>query len=124
MFHTNGKALAWDATCITPLAASYVEAASRVQKAAVSLADGRKSKKYEGLLNRVAFVPLAMESTGAAGPRFLELLRDLAGRIEGRGSVRGAYRHLLRALSTQYSWETHAASSSYRAEPRRPNPRS
>ena len=52
-----------------------------------------------GVLDRVDFVLLAVESTDAAGPSFLNLLRDLARRIGKRGGEAGVFSRLLRELS-------------------------
>ena len=95
----NGRALSWDATCVHPLAASYVDVASKAPKAVAALAETRKRSKYLPVLDRVDIVPLAVETTGAVGLSFLELLRELSIRIEGRGGGVSAYRLLLRELS-------------------------
>ena len=55
--------------------------------------------KYSALLDRVDFVLLAVESTVAAGPSFLKLLRDLASRISVRGGGTRLVLRLLRELS-------------------------
>ena len=51
------------------------------------------------MLDRVDFVTLEVESTGAAGPLFLKLLRNLAGLISERAYGAGVFSRLLRELS-------------------------
>ena len=67
----NGRALSWDATCVHPLAASYADVALKAPKAVAALAETRKRSKYLPVLDRVDFVPLAVETTGAVGSSFL-----------------------------------------------------
>ena len=64
------------------------------------MAEERKRKKYENVLDRVDFVPLAVESIGGAGLSLLNLLRQLSSRSDARSGTPGSYRRMLRALST------------------------
>ena len=95
----NGRALSWDATCWNPLARSNATAAQKKSGAVAELAETQKKAKYSALLDRVEFVPLAVESTGAVGPSFLKLLKNLSGRINERGCGAGVFSRLLRQLS-------------------------
>jgi len=57
-----GRNLVWDATVINTLAPSYLQATAATAGAAAELADARKIKKYQDLLNTHHFIPLAMET--------------------------------------------------------------
>ena len=69
-----GRAFSWEATCWNPLAPSHLAAAAKMNGAVAEQAETQKRAKYVGVLDRVDFVPLAVESTGAAEPSFLRLL--------------------------------------------------
>ena len=96
---SNGRCLSWDATCWNPLAPSHFATAVRKNGAVAENAEAQKRAKYEGSLENVDFVPLAVESTGAVGPSFLKLLSKLSARIADRGVREGAHSRLLRELS-------------------------
>ena len=94
-----GRCMSWDATCWNALAPSHVAIAAKKNGAVAEHAETQKRSKYEGSLENVDFVPLAVESTGAVGPSFLKLLSKLSARITDRGGRDGAHSRLLRERS-------------------------
>src|SRR6218665_1332804 len=59
-----GRHLVWDATLIETFAPSYLQATAMTAGAAAEIADDRKNKKYQDLLNSRHCIPLALETLG------------------------------------------------------------
>ena len=79
--YSQGKCLAWDATCVdTYCANSLVDAAIRPGSAA-DAAEGNKRRKYASLTDRYIFEPVAIETTGVVGTSTKAFLQDLGRRI-------------------------------------------
>ena len=72
-----GRSLVWDATVVDTLAPSYLQATAVTAGAAAEIADNRKNQKYETLLERHDFIPLALETLGPINERGLALIADL-----------------------------------------------
>ena len=60
----NGKALAWDATCVDTFAATYVNHSALQARYAANKAEKDKVDKYQHLCDRYIFTPIAVETTG------------------------------------------------------------
>ena len=90
--------MVWDTTCPDTLAPSYrCQATSTVGK--VSSAAEKKACKDAMLGQAYCFVPVAIETIGAIGPKTLSFTKELGRRIMmGTGDGR-AYSHLLQHLS-------------------------
>ena len=73
----NGKLLVWDATCPDTYAPSYSALATRESGAVAAQAEERKCSKYCHLVSSHTFAPVAIETSGAIGPRTSEFLREL-----------------------------------------------
>ena len=65
----GGKVLVWDVTCPDTLAPSYSSVAAREAGAVASEVERRKRAKYTHLNPSHHFVPIAVETLGAFGPR-------------------------------------------------------
>ena len=73
----NGKLLVWDATCPDTFAPSHSSLASGKAGAVAAQVEVRKYSKYCHLDSSYTFVPVAIETSGAMGPRSTEFLREL-----------------------------------------------
>ena len=84
-----GKLLVWDATCPDTFAPSYISQATTAAGEVAAHAEERKCSKYSGLPVTHLFIPVAIETTGAIGPKSLKFLKELGRRV-GRhtGDVR------------------------------------
>ena len=72
-----GRNLVWDATVIDTLAPSYLQPTAATTGAAAELADARKNKKYQDLLNAHHFIPLAMETLGPINETGITFIADI-----------------------------------------------
>ena len=59
-----GRCLAWDATVVDTLAASYIQASSTAAGSVAEGASERKDKKYSAISQTQIFVPHAVEILG------------------------------------------------------------
>ena len=72
---STGRPLVWDATFPDTFAASYrIQATSGARKVA-ELAEERKDSKYKHLGPAYIFTPIAIETSGAIGPRARDFLK-------------------------------------------------
>ena len=95
----DGKLLVWDATCPDTFAPSYAALATNEAGAVVSQAEVRKCDKYCHLLSSHTFEPVAIETSGAIGPRTRVFLKELGHRLrQVTGEVK-CYTYLLQHLS-------------------------
>ena len=78
-----GKLLVWDATCPDALAPSYSSHATLAAGEVAALAEERKVAKYNGLPVTHSFIPVAIETLGAIGPKALVFLKELGWRAIG-----------------------------------------
>ena len=78
---TDGKCLAWDATCPDTLAASNVVGCAQESGSAAEHASHLKQSKYQQLRATHTFVPIALETLGPINKEGLSLLNKLGGRI-------------------------------------------
>ena len=59
---------------VDTLAPSYLQATAVTAGAAAEIADSRKNKKYQILMERIDFIPLALETLGPINARGLDLI--------------------------------------------------
>ena len=94
-----GRPLVWDATCPDTYASSYrVQATSGAGKVA-ELAEVKKDRKYSLLGATYLFTPVAIETSGAIGPRSRVFLRELGRRVRWESGEPRATSYLLQRLS-------------------------
>src|SRR6218665_3404237 len=72
-----GRNLVWDAAVIETLATSYLQATAATAGAAAEIADARKTKKYQDLLNTHHFIPLSMETLGPINETGITFVADI-----------------------------------------------
>ncbi len=95
----NSKLLVWDATCPDTFTPSYTASAISEAGAVAAQAEERKYVKYRDLATSHIFVPVAIETSGAFGPRTREFLTELGQRVrQVTGEVRSRT-YLLQRLS-------------------------
>ena len=89
----------WDATCPDTFAPSHSSLACVEACAVAAQADVKKYSKYCHLDSRYTFVPVAIETSGAMGPRSTEFLKELGYRLrQAIGEVKASM-YLLQRLS-------------------------
>ncbi|XP_050727688.1 uncharacterized protein LOC127004207 [Eriocheir sinensis] len=81
---TQGKMLAWDATCVNTLGSTHLIDCATTAGAAARSAEARKRQRYADLGQRYDFMPLTVETTGVLGPAFSDLIKTLGRRIRER----------------------------------------
>ena len=81
---TNGKSLAWDATCTNTFNSTIVAACAVDPGAAARAAEQRKRNHYAAIARRYRFEPLAVETTGVLGPAISKFLAELGRRISAQ----------------------------------------
>ena len=91
--------MVWDATVVDSLASSYRAVAVTSSGAVAAGAEVRKESKYCQLSHSYHFVPLAIESLGAIGPKSWSLVRDLGRRIMNYSGEARSFSFLLQRLS-------------------------
>jgi len=79
----GGKALNWDITVVSTLAASYLSSSARSAGATADLAASRKEVKYTSLSNSYIFHPIAVESHSVFSTSALSFLATLGERLTG-----------------------------------------
>ena len=96
----NGKLLVWDATCPDTFAPSYTASATSEAGAVAAQAEEKKCDKYCNLVTGHIFVPVAIETSGAFGPRTKGFLTELGQCLrQVTGEVRSSAFLLLQRLS-------------------------
>ena len=95
----RGQFSAWDVTVTHTTAPSNLRISSISARAAASRSESLKSKKYFDLADHFDFWPFALESFGAFGPKALELVNLLSGRILQNSGDLSARSRVLRRLS-------------------------
>ena len=76
-----GRPLVWDATCPDTYAPSYRVQATSGEGKVAELAEVKKDQKYSLLGATYLFTPVAIETSGAIGPRSRVFLRELGRRV-------------------------------------------
>ena len=77
----NGRCLVWDATIVDTFADTHLAACSLEPGAGAGVAEERKRVKYRGISDSHIFEPVAFETTGAAGPTTLRLIKEIGRRL-------------------------------------------
>ena len=95
----NGKLLVWDATCPDTFVPSHSSLASGEAGAVAAQAEVRKYSKYCHLDSSYTFVPVAIETSGAMGPRSTEFLKELGYHLRQATVEVKASMYLLQRLS-------------------------
>ena len=85
----SGKALAWDATVVDTLAATYLQKTSKTARAAAEMAEDKKREKYAFLSDTFHFIPLGFETLGSWGSDASLLVSRIGKKITDRtGEIR------------------------------------
>jgi hypothetical protein len=95
----SGKPLVWDFTCVHRQAASYKSLALRDGATVANAAEDKKEEKYKNLMPQCLFQPVAVETLGGLGPRTLDFLCELGGRISSTSGDRRATAFLRQRLA-------------------------
>ena len=78
---SSGRLLVWDAICPDTFAVSYRGQATIGAGCVAASAEERKALKYSSLTPSYLFTPVAVETSGAIGPRSRAFLRELGRRV-------------------------------------------
>ncbi|XP_055347500.1 uncharacterized protein LOC129594739 [Paramacrobiotus metropolitanus] len=97
----RGKALAWDVTCRSTMALSYIAATSTRAGAAAALAERSKTEKYRNITQDYWFKPLAFETYGTFGPETTGLLTVLGKMIQQQSGEPRALEFLRQRISIE-----------------------
>ena len=94
-----GRPLVWDATCPDTFAASYRGLATSGAGSVAASAEEKKDGKYLHLAPTYLFHPVAIETSGAIGPRSRTFLRELGRRVHRQSGEANSTSYLLQRLS-------------------------
>ena len=97
--YSDGKCLAWDATCVDTYSASSVINSAIAPGFAAGAAEERKRVRYQGITDRYLFEPVAIETTGVVGPETRMFLQHLGKRITAHSGDRRETAWLYERLS-------------------------
>ena len=79
--YKQGKALAWDSTCVDTFSKTSVVRAALDPGAPAMAAELRKKKKYAVIAKEHIFVPVAVETTGVLGPAAAAFITEVGKRV-------------------------------------------
>ena len=98
---SNGRLLVWDATCIDTFATSHLFITASEVCAAANQAEQTKIKKYSYITSHAyhSFTPVAFETSGVCGPRFMSFLTDLGRRIANTAGDKSSLAYLMQKFS-------------------------
>ena len=98
---SNGRLLVWDATCVDTFAPSQLSMTASEVCAAANQAEQTKIKKYSYITSHAyhSFTPVAFETTGVCGPRFMSFLTDLGRCIVNTTGDKSSLAYLLQTFS-------------------------
>ena len=85
---SNGKCLAWDATCADTYCQSNIGETACNPGAAATSAESAKRNHYADLAERYRFEPVAVETTGAFGRTTEKFVAELGKRLASRTGER------------------------------------
>ena len=80
---TYGRSLAWDVSCIHPLAQSHRDNNHEPGQAATSI-EKKKRKKYDCLNAEFIFEPIIFDTVGAIGKSSMAVIKGIGSRIKQR----------------------------------------
>ena len=92
--------LVWDATCPDMMAHSYRSLACSGAGKVAAAAEHRKLSKYAHLGQAYQFMPVAIETLGAYGPKTASFIKELGRRVAQESSDHRALSFLKQRLST------------------------
>ncbi len=95
----SGRPVVWDATCPDTFAPSHRGQATHEAGCVAGQAEGRKSEKYAQLSPAYLFQPVAIETSGAIGPKTRTFLRELGRRVAAETREARSTSFLLQRLS-------------------------
>ena len=95
----SGRPLVWDATCPDTFAVSYRGQATSGAGCVAAYAEERKIGKYSHLSPTYLFHPIAIETSGAIGPRSRAFLRELGRRVCLESGEMNSTNYLFQRLS-------------------------
>ena len=95
----RGRCLAWDVSCVNPLAMSNIKASLASTGGAAADADHRKRVKYKELDEKFKVVPIVVETLGVLGPSARQFLRTLGNRISVRTGETRSTEFLIQRVS-------------------------
>jgi len=78
---SGGRPMLWDFTCSDTLAPSHLSKISVLAGAAAVETQVKKNTKYSNFIHWHIFIPVAIETLGLWGPRYIELVDALASRL-------------------------------------------
>ena len=81
---SDGKNLAWDATCRDTFCKSAINETAHTPGAAANKAELLKRTLYSSLTDRYRFEPLAIETSGVYGKSSAKLVAEIGRRISGK----------------------------------------
>ena len=77
----SGRCIIWDVTCVDTLAPTYRSDAVIAPGSVAARAERKKEAKYSQLSNMYKFIPIAIETLGAMGPKTRAFIKSLGKRI-------------------------------------------
>ena len=77
----SGRCIVWDVTCVNTLAPTYRSDAVIAPGSVAARAERKKEAKYSQLSNMYKFIPIAIETLGAMGPKTRAFIKSLGKRI-------------------------------------------
>ena len=97
---SHGQLLVWDATCPDTMAHSYRSLACSGAGKVAAAAEHRKLSKYAHLGQAYQFMPVAIETLGAYGPKTASFIKELGRRVAQESGDHQALSFLKQRLST------------------------
>ena len=94
-----GKPLIWDATCVDTFAPSYRNLAVVSAGAVASRAESLKQEKYTALDHSHIVTPIAIETSGAFGPKTLSFIKEFGRRLRLHTGISSSTQYLIQRLS-------------------------
>jgi len=95
---SRGRCVAWDASCIHRLAASWIGRSTKTGTPAADVAELRKRAKYNDLPNEYSFEPVVCETMGGLGSTTITFLRQLGSRMKEANNDDYAFIHLMQRI--------------------------
>jgi len=77
----DGRCMVWDFTCTDTFCATNVRGSARQPGSAAAAAEARKLTHYQDLSRNYCVIPVAIETTGVAGPATAAFIKDMSKRL-------------------------------------------